>query len=611
MNPANYLENLNEKYLKLHREKEDLFWTTYMGTNSDHDKFKQAEKDYKAFVSNPSQLQEIEKIESLSREEDKESLEGWKRFFSCHSIDNEEARRIQEELIKVEGDIFSKRKDVDLKYLNEKGETVSASTLVLATNLVANEKEEVRKSSFEALRELEKWVVHSGFLDLVKLRNKFARELGYENYFDYSVDKNERMGTGALFKILDEFKNLTEDNLRKGWENLATRLGNDALKPYNLRFSIGGEVEKKLDKYMPFEKSLERWVRSFHRMGVRYRGADLTLDLFDRKGKYENGFMHGPVPCYMDKDSWVPAKINFTSNANPNQVGSGFSGLNTLFHEGGHAAHFSNIVMPSPCFSHEFPPTSMAYAETQSMFFDSLLMDPDWLFRYAQSLEGETIPEELVAELIEAKQPYASYAERSIMVVPYFERILYEMDEENLTPERVLEIARKVEKNIVGLESPRPILTIPHLLGGDSACCYHGYLLAHMAVYQTKDYFLKKEGYIVDNPNIGPELAKHYWGPGNSVAHHETLQSLTGEGFSGKYLAEHCTKTSDELLELAKKRMELPGLNNIGEEDKNQELDIDAGIKIVHGEQSIADNTISYAHMFADFESWVEKNYRA
>jgi|LauGreDrversion2_3_1035106.scaffolds.fasta_scaffold1238396_1 hypothetical protein len=35
-----------------------------------------------------------------------------------------------------------------------------------------------------------------------------------------------------------------------------------------------------------------------------------------------------------------------------------------------------------------------------------------------------------------------------------------------------------------------------------------------MAVHQTREYFLEKEGYIVDNPMVGATLAKAYWEPG-------------------------------------------------------------------------------------------------
>lgn len=34
-------------------------------------------------------------------------------------------------------------------------------------------------------------------------------------------------------------------------------------------------------------------------------------------------------------------------------------------HEGGHAAHLANVDQPSPLFSQERAPTSVAYAENQ------------------------------------------------------------------------------------------------------------------------------------------------------------------------------------------------------------------------------------------------------
>lgn len=75
-------------------------------------------------------------------------------------------------------------------------------------------------------------------------------------------------------------------------------------------------------------------------------------------------------------------------------------------------------------------------------------------------------------------------------------------------------------------------MAIPHLLSDEAACAYQGYLLAHMAVYQTRAYFLEKFGYLTDNPEIGPLLAKHYWHAGNHLSHNETIVSLTGEALT-------------------------------------------------------------------------------
>lgn len=62
---------------------------------------------------------------------------------------------------------------------------------------------------------------------------------------------------------------------------------------------------------------------------------------------------------------------------------------------GGHAAHFANIDQGSPMFSQERAPTSVAYAENQSMFLDSFIDDAAWKGRYALSrylLHLEALP---------------------------------------------------------------------------------------------------------------------------------------------------------------------------------------------------------------------------
>ena len=179
----------------------------------------------------------------------------------------------------------------------------------------------------------------------------------------------------------------------------------------------------------------------------------------------------------------------------------------------------------------------MAYAETQSMFCDSLLDDADWLKRYAHNAQGETIPDTLIHDRIKTTQPFAAFAERGILVVPYFERALYQLTDEHLTPDHVLALARATEQRILGIATgPRPLLSIPHLLNQESAAAYHGYLLANMAVYQPRAYFERTYGYLTDNPAIGPAMAEHYRARGNGISHNDTLLSLTGESFNAKYL---------------------------------------------------------------------------
>jgi oligoendopeptidase F len=152
----------------------------------------------------------------------------------------------------------------------------------------------------------------------------FARAQGYANYFDYKVEKNEQMSADHLFSILDDFETRTRDANQRALGDLQTAHGADAVQPWNLRFYVSGDVTRQLDPYLSFGKGLERWVESFRRLGIQYRGATMQLDLLERTGKYQNGFCHGPIPSFVDaKGQWVAGQINFTANAQPDQIGSG------------------------------------------------------------------------------------------------------------------------------------------------------------------------------------------------------------------------------------------------------------------------------------------------
>jgi len=215
------------------------------------------------------------------------------------------------------------------------------------------------------------------------------------------------------------------------------------------------------------------------------------------------------------------------------------------------------------------------------------------------------VPDEVIQALIAAKQPFKAYQERSILVVPYFEWAVYSADEDLLTAEYLTTLARETEQRILGLAaSPRPLLAVPHLLSQESACSYQGYLLAHMAVYQTRAYFTKAFGYLTDNPAIGPLLAEHYWKPGNSISHDATLRSLTGEGFSAAYLAETCNKTSEEawLQEQAK-------IVAAQARTRAEPAALNAKISIVDGAETIADNAISNGQLCDNFETYITQRY--
>ena len=217
-------------------------------------------------------------------------------------------------------------------------------------------------------------------------------------------------------------------------------------------------------------------------MKVQYEGAIMNLDLLDRKNKYSNGFCHWPVVAWNKPNGiWQPSTTNFTSLGDPNAVGSGITALTTLMHEAGHAAHFANIKQPSPLFGQERPPFSAALAEGQSMFLDSLVDDAAWKVRYAKSADTDNnkpIPFELIEEQIRSTQPFEVFQLRAMLSVPYFEKAIYELPENEVTAEKIQEIADEIEIKIQGGLGPRPLLSVPHIISDEASCYYHAYVVS-------------------------------------------------------------------------------------------------------------------------------------
>ena len=604
-----YLDSLDERYAALHTAKEDAFWSAKMGLGADPER-SQAELDARdlalqQFLQAPTQLTAVRGLlASAQGDEERLRVEGWQRTFAAHTIDSSTGAALAEELAADDGRLQIKRGEMKLGFQDPAQGFVPASSVKLS-NMIQNDADEVRRhAAFDGLRSIEKHVLDNGFLELVAKRNRLGRSLGGEDYYDWKAKRVEGMSKSELFALLDELEERTRPAARAFVEGARHKHGERASKPWNLGYLTSGDVTRDLDPYFPFRAAIDRWGRSFAGLGIQYAGAELVLDLLDRRGKYENGFMHGPVVAWRRSGQLIPARIQFTANALPGALGAGQRALKTLFHEGGHAAHFANIDMPSPCFGQEFAPTSTSFAETQSMFLDSLLEDADWQQRYALGGDGKPMPLSLVERTIDAHQPRAAWGMRSMLSVCYAEKAIYELSNEELTGERVLGIVRQIEQKMLFLEggSPRPTLSIPHLLSGDFSCTYHGYVLAQMAVAQARTHFQDRDGHLVDNPRVGPELAKVWWQPGNSVRFADFVRRLTGHELSAQPLADSLNQSAQERRTEAQQR--IAKLADVPVPARH--FDLGARIRVVHGAESVAELNGDFAKFATDFATWID-----
>ena len=180
-----YFDELNRtRYSSVHKTKEDLFWTTYMATSDDHAGFARAERAYKEFISDPARLgatrDHLARPERLPPGEERDALlhglKGWLALFEANIIDSdEEGRALMRDIVDAEATLFASKRAFNPHHINERGESEVATLSMLATNQATNPVEDRRRSSFDAFHEIEQWVLDNGFLDLVKLRNRFAR----------------------------------------------------------------------------------------------------------------------------------------------------------------------------------------------------------------------------------------------------------------------------------------------------------------------------------------------------------------------------------------------------------------------------------------------------
>ena len=321
------VSKLNRSYLSVHTAKEESFWALYMGLKGyEQGSFERNEQEYRKFVSDPSRIQEIRKAleyDDLTNEE-KTALKGWLRFFETNAIENREASSLSNRIIAMEGDLNRKREAYIPGYTDPNSRTFTATgSAKLSLIMGSNPSESIRKAAWEGLRAVEPVILSSGFLEIVSERNRLGRMLGYEDYYDYKVRTNEGISKKELFGILDSLVRVTETHARNIIETLKKEKGPDAVKPHNYRFFTQGDLTQKLDPFFPFTRALDTWGKSFTGMGINFRNAELKLDLLYRKGKHENGFMHGPGPCYTDGREFIPARINFTAVAHQNETGGG------------------------------------------------------------------------------------------------------------------------------------------------------------------------------------------------------------------------------------------------------------------------------------------------
>ena len=567
-----------------------------MGLAKVGNKKNKALADLNAFRGSREHKQTAERLAATQGGKTKERLHIWIRFFEQYQTPDK-AVAIRAKIMTLETEIQQKQANDVVGYVDPyTKEFVTASLLKMGTMIQTHADERVRKACFEA-REKIAYRCLPEYVTLVQLRNEFATLLGYSDFYDYKLRHIDRMTKDELFGIFDEIAVASKPNQAAIRELEKTIPG--LRKPWNFAYKMAGSFAAEEDQYFPFGEAVPRWLESFAKLGVGFAGGKMKLDLVERRGKYNNGFCHWPELVHYKNGKRQPGSANFTCNITPQQVGSGVIAYRTLFHEGGHAAHFLNVTEHDICLNHEYPPMTAAWAETQSMFMDTIFSSQEWRSRYAKNNDGVAYPWELFERKTKATALLKTDTIMSVVFLATFERQVYELQKP--TAEKILKIAKAVYRDIYdpSVDSLK-VLNTPHLYAWEFSCSYHGYGLAQVALHQWREYFYKKYGFIVDNPLVGKEMTEA-WSTGARYDFKTAVKRATGKTLSAKSLITHITCSPEMTIREAKKRLKM--LEGI----KTKAAKLNATIELVHGKKSITNNSNGIAEMGEVYKKWYQK----
>lgn len=155
-------------------------------------------------------------------------------------------KEIREATSKLESELEMKRNRMKLGRIAEDGSFETLSSVGLRNLMTTSKSEAVRKSAYEGLRTIGPFVCENGFVNIIKLRNKLAKALGFVDYYDYKVTNAEGMSKDKLFEILDGLEKGTRPIMEASLRELEKRHGAAALQPWNTSFMLAGSVLEKM-----------------------------------------------------------------------------------------------------------------------------------------------------------------------------------------------------------------------------------------------------------------------------------------------------------------------------------------------------------------------------
>lgn len=429
----------------------------------------------------------------------------------------DEARRAQvvELSSAVESDFAAFRPEVD-------GRRVTDNDIdkILRTS----DDQALRRSAWEASKQVGE-VVAERVRELARIRNDSARDLGFADYYQMSLELQE-IEEPWLFSVLDEVARLTADPFER-WKKeldaaLSDRFAIDTVYPWHYAdpfFQVAPpDRQIDLDALLMDLDAVELARRTFAQWQIDLSEVIEGSDLYPREKKCQHAF------C-LDVDR-SGHDVRILANIVP-----GERWIEVMLHESGHAAYDVSIDDGLPYLlrraAHTFVTEAIALASGR------LVHDPVWLSDIVGLPTAKV--DALADRLARASSTQSLVFARWVLVMAHFERALYADPEADLDA-LWWELVTRFQA-----VSPPPGRTGPDWAAkihvATAPVYYHNYLLGDLLASQLRARVEAEVGAFAGAPGAGEFLKQRIFRAGNLLRWDALIEEATGSPLSASAFA--------------------------------------------------------------------------
>ncbi|MCS7260912.1 MAG: M2 family metallopeptidase [Anaerolineae bacterium] len=395
----------------------------------------------------------------------------------------------------------------------------------------------LRQRAWEASKQIGARVAPR-LLELVEIRNRVARDIGFDNYYTMRLTLQE-LDEAQLFTLWDELDRQVRPIYQAYKASLDARLSArfgvapQALRPWHYSDPFFQEapmadpaVHQFLTNTYVDQDLVALGRRFYHALGLQVDDILARSDLYERANKQQHAYC-----IHIDRKG----DVRMLCNLRPN-----YQWMSTLLHELGHAVYDKYLDMRLPYVLRQ--PAHTLMTEAVAILMGRLASDVDWISTYIPERTDEA------RQLECAMRQYAA-AELLIMsrwvpVMSHFERALYRDPSQDLNHlwwdlvEHFQGVARPDGRDAPDWAAKIHLSTAP--------VYYHNYLLGEMIASQLRAAIerevLKGEERagqrFVSDPAVGSYLRERVFQPGALRHWQDALAYATGEHLQPHYFVQ-------------------------------------------------------------------------